>query len=168
MINKDLIFLIGFMGSGKSTIGKLLAEKLHFDFIDTDTMIEQREDMTIKAIFDKYGEDYFRDLEAVLLKEVSQRTKAVVSTGGGMPIYHNNIGLMNQHGTSIYLSLAANRIVERLENNDKRPLLQKKTSKEVADMLNLRRSIYLKADFTVMAFRPPKAVTDRICALLKF
>jgi shikimate kinase len=168
MSNKDLIFLIGFMGSGKSTVGKLLAEKLAFNFIDTDDVIEQRAGMSINVIFEKYGETHFRKLETALLKEICLKTKAVVSTGGGLPIYNDNIALINQHGTSVYLSIAPNRILKRLENSEKRPLIKNKTVKEITVLLHKRRPIYMKADFNVMASRPSTAVVNRICTLLKF
>ena len=92
---KSVIFLTGFMGSGKSTVGKLLAEQMSLDFIDFDSFIEQEQGKTITEMFDSGGEDKFRELEHEYLKKLLLKKNVVISLGGGTPCFHNNIELIN-------------------------------------------------------------------------
>ncbi|CCF80269.1 Shikimate kinase I [Helicobacter bizzozeronii CCUG 35545] len=116
------IWLVGFMGSGKSTLGALLAEKLNWGFLDTDVAISQEVGMDIEAIFSQYGQDYFRQLEGGLITRISQHpTPLVVATGGGLPIFNSLEGL----GEIIYLHVGFEVILERLEqDNNPRPLFE--------------------------------------------
>jgi shikimate kinase len=101
-----LIFLIGFMGSGKTSIGKKLAKKMKYAFLDLDQEIEKQENLSISEIFEIHGEDYFRVLEKKVLVDLTQLSNTVVSCGGGTPCHYNNIELINNAGISIYLQLS--------------------------------------------------------------
>ena len=113
------IFLIGFMGSGKSSTGKKLANLLHFDFFDTDTEIERITGKTISQIFATDGEDFFREKEREIIAELSQKDNVVVSTGGGTPCFFDNMQLMNQTGLTIYLHANPKMLKQRLITNKK-------------------------------------------------
>ena len=119
------IFLIGFMGSGKSYWGQLWAAKHNRPFFDLDQMIEEQEGLTVAAFFKKYGEKVFRDKETAILKSFSGEANFIVACGGGTPCFNDNIQLMNEMGTSIYLFANAQYLYERVsEEKDKRPLLK--------------------------------------------
>ena len=123
-----MIYLIGYMGAGKTTISKLLAKELHLPFYDTDQEIEKKERRSVSEIFKKEGEFHFRMLETELLKNINQNS--IVSCGGGLPIHNNNIGLINSKGISIYLKASNNYLFNRLKNEkENRPLIANKTDK---------------------------------------
>ena len=152
----QLIYLIGFMGSGKSTAGKKLAKKLQFSFTDLDDMIEQKYRITIPSIFSRFDEAAFRKIEHETLKQTLSLNKHVISTGGGTPCFYDNIGLINQNGISVYLHLKAKSLYSRLMNSKKkRPLLAQKPPEKVLDFinkkLNEREFFYKKAHLTVEA-----------------
>lgn len=145
------VFLIGFMGVGKSTLGRLAAETLSVDFMDFDVLIEEHQEMSISEIFSAYGETYFRKLEHDLLREVIQtRDDFIMGTGGGLPCFHNNLEVMNEHGQTIYLKASAEAIAERLWNSSgSRPLIANKSKEELAtfveETLGNRNKYYLRA-----------------------
>lgn len=113
------------MGSGKSTVGKLLAKKLNYTFIDLDQWIEKEEKNTISSIFTERGETAFRELESRYLHQLSILEKIVISTGGGTPCFHHNLEEMNKQGLTIYLQMPAAALYDRLKkNSDSRPLLK--------------------------------------------
>jgi shikimate kinase len=150
------IFLIGFMGAGKSTVGKKLAERMRFRFIDVDDYIEEKEKMSIPSIFEKKGERYFRLLEHNILLEISGLNESlIVSTGGGAPCFMNNMELLNSSGITIYLKLDAPAIFHRLTNAEKknRPLIENKTPEEllqyIFDKLKEREPVYNKSRLVV-------------------
>ena len=119
------IVLIGFMGCGKSTVGKVLAKRLQLLVEDTDKLIEAREGRTISDIFAKEGEGYFRDLETGLLQEISAESKVrILSVGGGTPVRLENRKLIKQCGLVIYLRVCPETVYERVKHDTKRPLLQ--------------------------------------------
>lgn len=122
-----MIFLIGYMGCGKSTIGRKLSTRLGWRLVDTDQMIEEREKMTISEIFEKHGEPYFRDLERDTLRELQDCGEScVVSTGGGLPVWGDNMSFMREIGVTIYLRRTAENIASRLSprGREKRPKLR--------------------------------------------
>ncbi len=126
------IYLTGYMGSGKTTIGKKLAAKLGFLFIDLDKLIENKFRITIPDIFNKYDEDAFRIVEHNTLKETFTFDNAVISTGGGTPCFYNNMSLINQEGLSIYIQMHVKSLYDRLINSKKkRPLLTNKSTAEI-------------------------------------
>ena len=117
------IVLIGFMGCGKSTVGKKLAGALGFEFSDTDAMIEEAYGKTISAMFAEDGEEYFRNAETELLQKLSSEAKGLVlATGGGMPMREENAALLKKIGTVIFLETKIETILERLQNDTGRPL----------------------------------------------
>ena len=151
----DNIILVGYMGSGKSTVGKALAEKLSMEFIDTDAVIEERENTSINSIFENSGEESFRNMETALLKEfVNKKYNTVISTGGGMVLRSENISLMKKLGRVIYLKADAEEIYERVKSDTKRPLLKGDDCNEIknriSDMIFRRTPYYETAsDLTV-------------------
>ncbi len=119
------IFLIGFMGSGKSYTGRRLAEEAAVPFFDLDKLIETREGRSIRAIFEEEGEPYFRERERDALREMARFRNAVISCGGGTPCFHNNMSWMNQQGVTIYLRAPAEVLARRLAlEQEQRPLLK--------------------------------------------
>ena len=118
------VFLIGYMGCGKTTLGEVLAQQLGYRFIDLDEFIEERQGMTVVQIFDEMGEDRFRELEIEALREVASMTDVIVSCGGGTPCHGDNMALMNLAGTTVWLTTSPQRITARLllpEQKCKRP-----------------------------------------------
>jgi shikimate kinase len=119
------IYLIGFMGCGKTTMGRKLAKTLGFEIIDLDLEIERYAGMPISSYFDQHGEEAFRLLESKILKEFNYPEDCVIATGGGTPCFYDNIDFMNVHGVTVYLQLPANALAKRLENGKiKRPLIK--------------------------------------------
>jgi shikimate kinase len=119
------IFLIGFMGCGKSTTGKKLAKRLGYDFIDLDHEMEKQTGSTIANYFALHGEDAFRQLESGTLKEFDYPTNCVVATGGGAPCYFDNMDWMNSNGLTVYINMSPAALAQRLEKGRaKRPLLR--------------------------------------------
>jgi shikimate kinase len=148
------IYLIGYMGSGKTTVGQLLARKLNFSFIDLDSYIENRTFKKISEIFAEQGETGFREIEHKMLREVSEMENVIISTGGGAACFLNNMDLMNSAGETIYLHLSVDGLVKRLENaKQNRPLIKDKTSEELADfiqsMLQTREKYYTQAKYII-------------------
>lgn len=122
-----LIFLIGFMGCGKTTLGRKLASRLGYEFIDLDHVLEAQADMTIAEYFSSFGEDAFRKLESEVLKHTKYPEHAVISTGGGLPCFFDNMEWINAHGRSLYIQLSPKTLADRLEHEKiSRPLLRDK------------------------------------------
>src|SRR4051812_8712030 len=148
------IFLTGYMGSGKSTAGKTLSSQLGYEFIDLDKFIESEYKMTIPEIFSTKGEKEFRAMENNCLKKVIERDNIVVACGGGTPCYYSNMELMNNHGTTVYLKMSVDALVNRLMNaKDKRPLVANKNEKELKEFvtrqLEKREDTYHQAQYIV-------------------
>jgi shikimate kinase len=147
------IILLGFMSSGKSTIGKLVAFKMNMEFIDIDEAFESKYKMTITNFFELFGETKFRELEQIILLESLQQDNVIISTGGGTPCFYNNMQLINESGISVYLKLHPNSIVDRLLHTKKqRPLIKNLNPDElrlyVYTQLNKREFFYRQARFT--------------------
>jgi shikimate kinase len=131
------IYLIGYMGSGKSTVGRGLAKELSLQFIDLDNYIEQRNFHTIPEIFASMGEEGFRKLEQKALHEVAAFEDVVVATGGGTPCFFDNIEVINQTGISIYLNGTPRILTERLRHSKtERPLINGKTDEELIEFIH--------------------------------
>lgn len=144
------IFLIGYMGAGKTTVGRELAKELGLEFIDLDHFIQARYQKTISQIFQETGESEFRIIENNMLKEVGDFENVVISTGGGTPCFFDNMDYMNSVGTTIYLKAAPEALADRLNTcKDKRPLIKDKSEEElltfVAENLAKREPYYSKA-----------------------
>lgn len=148
MIN---VFLIGFMGSGKSTVASHLAQNYGMEIIEMDQMIVEREGMSIPDIFSKKGELYFREAEANLLLEIQHEQNKVVSCGGGVVLREENLQVMKKSGQIILLNAKPETILERVKEDDNRPLLRgNKNVQFIGDMLGKRQPKYERAaDFVV-------------------
>jgi len=121
------IFLIGFMGSGKTTLGRKLAARMGCEFIDLDHKLEQQVELSIAEYFSIFGEDAFRKLESEVLKKTIYSDNAIISTGGGLPCYFDNMEWMKANGKVIYIKLSPKTLADRLESGkEERPLLQDK------------------------------------------
>ena len=150
-MKKDKIFLLGFMGCGKSTFGKKLALKLNWDFVDLDDYIEEKEGARIVDIFKLKGEKYFRRLETQAVQATAKIKRTIISTGGGTPCFNNNIESINSLGLSVYIKLPPAVLKERLLNEtSKRPLLSGFNEDElltfIESKLAEREDDYLKSE----------------------
>ena len=143
----DNIILIGFMGSGKSSVGKLLAKELNFEFIDTDEEIEKANDLKISKIFKDFGEEYFRELETSYLKKLlNYKNNLILSTGGGLPLRDSNVKILREFGVVVYLKATKDTIVKRVRDDNSRPLLGNDHLEErVERLLRSRQSCYQAA-----------------------
>lgn len=145
---KSNIILIGYMGCGKSTVGRKTANILSMPFLDTDQWIEEKEGITISELFATKGEAYFRELETECLKELLKNVNlpTIISVGGGLPVREENQRLLKQLGQVIYLKAAPDTIYERLKGDSTRPLLQTENPlQKIRDMLFDREEKYLAA-----------------------
>lgn len=137
------IFLIGFMGAGKSTISDYLKNALAMDVVEMDQCIVERQGMSISDIFETYGEEYFRELETNLLIEMQSQSNVVVSCGGGVPMRERNVVEMKKNGRVVLLTAKPETILERVKDNHDRPLLENnKTVPFIADLMEKRRAKY--------------------------
>ncbi|RLD92963.1 MAG: shikimate kinase [Bacteroidetes bacterium] len=148
------IFLIGFMGSGKSTLGAQLARIMGYQFVDMDHLIEETAEMSIPEIFSEHGEEVFRKWEHDILLEVCRREKLVISTGGGAPCHSKIMDLMNANGTTIYLKLTPEALRDRLiQSKTERPLIKGKSESELLEfitgLLEQREKFYEQATHSV-------------------
>jgi shikimate kinase len=149
-----IIFLIGYMGSGKTTLGKQLAAKLNYSFIDQDEVIEDIYGMTISDIFAKFGETHFRKTENQTLRDFAENENVVISTGGGAPCFLDNMEIINSIGESVYLNIKPEVLVNRLKHaKNKRPLLKDKSDDELLDFITQklveRNPFYTKAKHNI-------------------
>lgn len=149
------IFLIGYMGSGKTSMGIKLAENLGLTFVDMDHHIEEKYHKTVSQIFEESGQDAFRKMEQNCLHEVAEFENCVIATGGGAPCFFDNMTFMNVHGLTVYLNLSPDQLAERLEMSraGKRPLIANKKGSElrqfIADGLSVREAFYKQARVSV-------------------
>lgn len=147
---KKNIYLIGFMGTGKSTVGKILAEKLGMEFCDTDALVETKAGKTIVEIFDELDEEAFRKMETDVLKSVTNRKNLVVSTGGGIVVTMGNMELMRSAGKLVSLIASPEQIFERIKDDKGRPLLQVESPlDEIKKMLYDRAPFYINTDHII-------------------
>jgi len=142
--------LIGFMGTGKTSVGRLLAEQLRFEFLDTDELIQSRTGRTINDIFAQDGEPAFRELERQVVDELATRQQTVISTGGGLPTQPENLTKLKQHALVVCLWTAPEKIWERVKNQSHRPLLHAADPQQkIRDLLAARAPFYRQADVLV-------------------
>lgn len=144
------IFLIGYMGVGKTTAGRELAKSLNLEFVDLDHFIQTRYNKTISQLFEQFGEEGFREIENKILREVAEFEDVVISTGGGAPCFYDNMKIMNTAGITIYMKASPELLSERLNLcKEKRPLIKDKSEEElllfVKENLNRRESYYSQA-----------------------
>ena len=140
------IVLCGFMGCGKSTIGKLLAAQTDREFIDMDTFIEQQEQRSITTIFEQNGEAEFRRLEHAACVTLGTRDGLVIATGGGAVLREDNVAALTQNGTIVFLDVSEDTVLTRLQHDTSRPLLQRADKAEaVHALLTQRHPLYTRA-----------------------
>jgi shikimate kinase len=152
------VYLIGLPGSGKSFLGKKLAEEARVPFIDLDKVIEQEAGISISKIFSEKGEEYFRNLEAVALRQHSKAMDFVMACGGGTPCFHDNMKFINESGTSIFLNTSLKEIIHRLQatgEKEVRPLLTGSLEQKLRDLLLQRISFYRQAPIILDHAVPP-------------
>lgn len=157
MPGKNKVYIIGFMGSGKTTTGKKLAGLLGWTFTDLDRCIEEHTGMTIPEIFSTYGETWFREVESDLLKNLRPGTNAVISTGGGTPCYGDNMDFMLDNGLTIYLRLTPGQLKSRISGtDDERPLLKDLGDNDllgfIEEKLSVREKWYNRAHLNFDGF----------------
>ena len=159
MSNNQKVYIIGFMGSGKTTTGKKLASLLGWSFIDLDKKIEEQSGNTISEIFSKYGENYFRDVESEVLKNLGSEKNTIISTGGGAPCFGDNMEYMIRTGLTLYLKLTPGQLRSRLsQETNERPLLKDLNKEELLEFIEkkliFREKWYLQAELIVEGFNP--------------
>jgi shikimate kinase len=171
MKNKNIV-LVGFMGTGKTRVGKALSKKLNYEFIDTDEIIERKANMKIKNIFKKFGEKYFRDLESEVAKEVSELKNKVISTGGGIVLREENVKFLRKNGIVVLLKAKPEIILKRVGKTTKRPLLSQDPQNailQIKKLLKYRKPFYenaadIKIDTSNLSV---KEVVEKILKKLK-
>ncbi len=163
------IYLIGYMASGKSWLGKELAAEMGYEFIDLDELFETRYRISILEFFEKYGEKLFRNLEEAILRETSSMDRVIISTGGGTPCHSDSMDFVLGSGISIYLRMSISDLVERISTiKKKRPLMKNVLPGEmeefVRDQLSEREEYYLQANYI---FEGPDYHVKEILSVLK-
>jgi shikimate kinase len=155
---KSTIYLTGFMGSGKSTVGPILANTLGWDFFDLDKLIEEKTGKKIREIFEQEGEGYFRKLETDTLREISESQNVIISLGGGTVASEENIGILKKTGKIIYLKVSLDTVYHRLKYKRDRPALTNSSSESLSKeemtgrikkLMDTRIKYYEQADFTI-------------------
>jgi shikimate kinase len=175
-MDKKVVYLTGFMGSGKSTIGPILANTLGWEFYDLDILIETKTNMKIKEIFDEYGEDHFRILERNALLEISENDKIVVSLGGGTIANDENLQILKKTGLLFYLKLTPATAYRRLKHKRDRPVLLSDmdegfSKEDLLNKINLlyekRKMFYEQSDFIIDTdYIPVGKTVDRIVKII--
>ena len=165
-MNKNLI-LTGMMGVGKSTIGRILAKKLKFTFIDIDKLIELKEGCSINVIFKNKGENYFRRLENNITLQELKKTNSVISLGGGAFLNKSIRQSVKKLSVSFWLDIATDLLIKRLEKAKKRPLLYKKNLKDAVKKIYLnRKKTYNEAEFKIKcSYLKSNEIADKVLKL---
>ncbi|HML31354.1 shikimate kinase [Sporomusa sphaeroides] len=163
------IVLIGFMGTGKTSTGRLLAGRLNRPFVDVDKKIEKETGLAISDIFQLYGEDHFRQLEREVISRVARYTNTIIATGGGVVLKQENMVRLKNTGIIISLTASLDTILERTSRRGVRPLLDcEDRAERVARLFQERASLYMRADYTIdTSCMPPHQVTEKIIGLLR-
>ena len=162
--------LVGFMGTGKTSTGRLVAEQLHFEFLDTDDLIQARTGRTITDIFVKDGEPAFRALERQVVGELATHKKTVIATGGGLPTNLENLNALKAHALVVCLWAAPEKIWERVRNQSHRPLLHDPDpQKKIKELLEIRDPFYRQADVLINTDqRSAREVAQQIVLQFRF
>ncbi len=137
------IFLIGMMGSGKTSIGKTLSSKLDYDFVDTDQLIEKKHNLSVKEIINQFGWVHFRAIESIVLQHLTFNQSTIIATGGGIILNEDNVKFMRKNGIIIYIKVSIEELMNRLNQQEinKRPLLNECSLKDIFDT---RKTLYDK------------------------
>jgi len=144
------IILTGFMGTGKTAVGRELSRLLDMKLLDVDTEIEHEQNMTINEIFKQYGEPRFREIETAMIKNITRNSNVIISTGGGVVLKQENMDALRENGIIVCLKAKPETILNRTNNNNERPLLQVRNPLErIRDLLNFRNPYYDKADIVI-------------------
>lgn len=177
MVKKNIIYLTGFMTSGKSTIGPILANVLGWHFYDLDKVLEEKEKMSVVEIFEKKGEEYFRRIERETLAELSENDNIVIALGGGTIANEANLQLIKSSGVLVYLKVSPDVLYKRLKNKIDRPLfkdlvLGEKSEEEfvgrIKDLLEKREAKYNQADLEIITDETRIGITvDKIAKQIK-
>ena len=142
------LFLIGFMGTGKTTVAAWLSARLGWSLVEMDDLLENQEGQRISQVFADRGEDYFRQQESRLLERICQGQRQVVSCGGGVPLKEENRVLLGRFGRAVWLTASPETILERVKRDENRPLLQeRKTPESIAALLESRQEAYQQAAY---------------------
>ncbi|MDR1702942.1 MAG: shikimate kinase [Sporomusaceae bacterium] len=163
------IVLIGFMGTGKTSVGRLLAARLNRQFVDIDKKIEIENKMSVSEIFELHGEHHFRQLESEVIKKVARQTNVVIATGGGAVLRRENRLSLRKNGLIVSLSADLDTIAERTAPSLNRPLLEVGDKKKaIASLLAKRASLYEQADYLIdTSGYSPQYVTEKIIVFLR-
>jgi len=161
------VIIVGYMGSGKTSVGKKMAHHLAVPFLDSDHLIAEQEGKSISEIFELHGESYFRELEQQLIKRLSKQENFVLSTGGGLPCYNNLMTDLNKLGTTLFLKRPVKELAHRLSvSKTRRPLIEGKSKEELIQFIETslkhRTQFYEKAQFTI-----PRTI-EKPLEILKF
>jgi shikimate kinase len=144
------IVLTGFMGTGKTAVGRKLSRLLNMELIDVDTEIEKSQKMTINDMFKKFGEPRFREIETEMIKKLSGKENIIISTGGGAVLKQENLDVLREKGIIVCLLATPETILRRTSHNSNRPLLQvEDPSGKIKELLNFRKPFYEKADIMI-------------------
>lgn len=163
---KKMVVLVGMMGSGKTAVGKAVAEKLGVDFLDSDHEIEEAATMSISEIFARDGEEFFRDRETEVIRRLLESEVGILSTGGGAFLFERNRTLISEIGVSVWLSADIELLWNRVKHKDTRPLLRTDNPKQtLTDLYEARVPYYRQADLSVQA-RPEYAIGDMADAVI--
>lgn len=175
-MKKNIIYLTGFMGAGKSTVGPILANTLGLDFYDLDKVIEEKLGKKVSDIFKDHGEEFFRKEETNALLDLSALNDTIISLGGGTMAYNNNIKILKETGKIIYLKASINSIFKRLEFKTDRPNLKvegemekakEKLLKKIEDLFKSREKFYNQSDIIVKTDNVPVGITvDEIVKII--
>lgn len=160
------IFLCGFMGCGKSTVGVKLAKALNVPFVDMDTYIEEQAGKSIPEIFAQEGETHFRDLETQAVRDLSDR-EGVIACGGGAMLRDVNARIAREHGTVLFLDVPFRTCYLRIANTD-RPIVKRSTRQELYNLYRKRRGVYMRhSSQRIIADKSPTAIVQEITTLLE-
>jgi len=163
--NKSNITLCGMMGSGKSVIGKIIAKKINYNFVDIDELIEKKTNKSINKIFKENGEKYFRNLEEKLTIDILKNEKNIVSLGGGAIKNKNIRNSIKKNSYNIYLKVSIDILKKRLKNSNKRPLIDKSDIQNILiDLMETREKFYQNADLII---KNEKSIIDTIENIIK-
>lgn len=166
---EQILFLIGFMGCGKSTLGKKMAKQMEYTFVDLDDCLVKKAGMSINQYFEKYGESAFRALEKEVLQSLAGKSRLIVATGGGTPCFYDNMEWMNSSGKTLYIQLSPRTLASRLSQGEasKRPLIKDKSAEEllnfITETLQQRERYYLQAQVIVDGLQyNPKQLIEKV------